>query len=65
MAAQVNVNGDDGAVLLPPLQVPHDLHLASGEGGAGVLLGVVSVCQKFNVSNCGSEKQQFQYKVLT
>ena len=36
-AVQVNVNGDDGAVLLPPLQVQHHPHLAPGEGGAGVL----------------------------
>ena len=62
-AVQVNVNGDDGALLLPLLQVQQDLHLASGEGGAGVLPGVVSVCQKFTVSNRSSEKQQLQYKV--
>ena len=36
-AVQVNVDGDDGAVLLPPLQVQHHPHLAPGEGRAGVL----------------------------
>ena len=62
-AVQVNVNGDDGALLLPLLQVQQDLHLASGEGGAGVLPGVVSVCQKFTISNRSSEKLQLQYTV--
>ena len=37
-AVQVNVDGEEGAVLLPPLQVQHHPHLAPGEGGAGVLL---------------------------
>ena len=30
-------HGEEGAVLLPPLQVQHRPHLAPGEGGAGVL----------------------------
>merc|ERR1719507_2831846 len=37
-AVEVNVDGEEGAVLVPPLQVQHHPHLAPGEGGAGVLL---------------------------
>ena len=37
-AVEIAVHGEEGAVLLPPLQVQHHPHLAPGEGGAGVLL---------------------------
>ena len=36
-AVKVAINSEEGAVLLPPLQVQHHPHLAPGEGGAGVL----------------------------
>ena len=36
-AVKVTIDGEEGAVLLPPLQVQHHPHLAPGEGGAGVL----------------------------